>query len=54
MVPPFSPLQHRKVRFVMAATASQVIQQLHAIEEHDTDTHASEYFHAQPDDPWDA
>jgi len=22
------------------------------LEKHDTDDHASEYFHAQPDDPW--
>ena len=32
--------------------AATLIQQLHALEKHDTDNHASEYFHAQPDDPW--
>lgn len=32
--------------------AATLIQQLHALENHDTDDHASKYFHAQPDDPW--
>ena len=32
--------------------AATLIQQLHALEKHDTDKHASEYFQAQPDDPW--
>jgi hypothetical protein len=33
--------------------AAALIQQLHALEAHDTDDHAGEYFHAQSDDdPW--
>lgn len=32
--------------------AAALIQQLHALEKHDTDDHASEYFQAQPDDRW--
>ena len=32
--------------------AAALIQQLHELEKHDTEHHASECFHAQPDDPW--
>ncbi len=32
--------------------AATLIQQLHALEKHDTDHHASEYFQAHPDEPW--
>lgn len=32
--------------------AATLIDQLHALEQHDTDDHASEYFRAPPDDPW--
>ena len=34
------------------SSAAMLIQQLHALEKHDTDTHAGEYFHGQPADPW--
>jgi hypothetical protein len=33
-------------------SAETLIEQLHALEEHDTDHHASEYFREQPDDSW--
>ncbi len=32
--------------------AATLIQQLHELEKHDTDRHASTYFQAPPDDPW--
>lgn len=32
--------------------AETLIQQLQALETHDTERHASEYFRPQPDDPW--
>jgi hypothetical protein len=38
---------------VSSIGAASLIQQLHALEDHDTDDHANEYFHPQTDDRWD-